>query len=117
EEDHEKIGDFQISMNKPAKFGGYTLYQQGYQLNEFSKMTFKVYEMNDPEAEALGEFTIDLFDLKSEYELENGIIVEVSEYYPDYSLAENGVTSKTNESNNPAFIFNLQLPGNENTET
>ncbi|WP_042145752.1 cytochrome c biogenesis protein ResB [Paucisalibacillus sp. EB02] len=117
EEDHEKVGDFQISMNKPAKFGGYTLYQQGYQLNEFSKMTFKLYEMNDPEADALGEFTIDLFDPKSEYELDNGFKIEVTEYYPDYSLTENGVTSKTNDSNNPAFIFNLHMPENEDSET
>ncbi|WP_047985343.1 cytochrome c biogenesis protein ResB [Ornithinibacillus californiensis] len=116
EENLEELGEYQISMNKPAKFGGYTLYQQGYQLNEFSTMTFKIYEMNDSEAESLGEFTIDLFNLQTEYVLDNGFKVEVVEYYPDYSLTENGVRSKTNESNNPAFVFNLFPPNSEASE-
>ncbi|WP_010095967.1 cytochrome c biogenesis protein ResB [Ornithinibacillus scapharcae] len=107
EEELVKVDDFEISMNEPAKFGGFTLYQQGYQLNEFSKMTFKVYEMNDPEAEALGEFTIDLFDPETHYELDNGFQIEVAEFYPDYKLSEDGVRSETNNSNNPAFVFKL----------
>lgn len=107
EDELVKVDDFEISMNEPAKFGGFTLYQQGYQLNEFSKMTFKVYQMNDPDAEALGEFTIDLFNPETHYELDNGFQVEVAEFYPDYKLSEDGVRSETNNANNPAFVFKL----------
>lgn len=116
EEDLVKINDFEIRMNEPAKFGGYTLYQQGYQINEFSKMTFKIYQLNDPEAEALGEFTVDLFDPKTEYEIDSEFRVEVVEYYPDYTLTEDQVRSKTKDSNNPAFVFNLFPPGSEDAE-
>ncbi|MFD1849642.1 cytochrome c biogenesis protein ResB [Oceanobacillus bengalensis] len=94
----------------------YTLYQQGYQINEFSKMTFKIYQLNDPEAEALGEFTVDLFDPKTEYEIDSEFRVEVVEYYPDYTLTEDQVRSKTKDSNNPAFVFNLYPPGSEDAE-
>lgn len=104
-------------MNNPAKVGGYTLYQQGYQLNAFSKMTFKIYEMNDPDAEALGEFTIDLYHPQSHYELDNGFTVEVAEFYPDFELTSDGVKSETNETNNPAFVFNLYPPESEEAET
>ncbi|MFS0672708.1 cytochrome c biogenesis protein ResB [Ornithinibacillus sp. 179-J 7C1 HS] len=116
EEDLIKVDEYEISMNNPAKIGSYTIYQQGYQLNEFSKMTFKIYEMNDPDAEALGEFSINLFDLQTKYELENGFTVEVVEYYPDYELTNEGVKSETNESNNPAFVFNLYPPDSEEPE-
>ncbi|WP_047986219.1 cytochrome c biogenesis protein ResB [Ornithinibacillus californiensis] len=116
EEDLVKINDFEIRMNEPAKFGGYILYQQGYQINEFSKMTFKIYQLNDPEAEALGEFTVDLFDPKTEYEIDSEFRVEVVEYYPDYTLTEDQVRSKTKDSNNPAFVFNLYPPGSEDAE-
>ncbi|WP_047982430.1 cytochrome c biogenesis protein ResB [Ornithinibacillus contaminans] len=116
EGDLVKINDFEIRMNEPAKFGGYTLYQQGYQINEFSKMTFKIYQLNDPEAEALGEFTVDLFDPKTEYEIDSEFRVEVVEYYPDYTLTEDQVRSKTKDSNNPAFVFNLFPPGSEDAE-
>src|SRR5699024_7866973 len=39
----EKVTEGSIQMNKPLKFDGYTLYQSGFQENEFSSMTFKVY--------------------------------------------------------------------------
>ncbi|WP_339214815.1 cytochrome c biogenesis protein ResB [Ornithinibacillus sp. FSL M8-0202] len=117
EEELVKVDDYNITMNNPAKVGGYTLYQQGYQLNAFSKMTFKIYEMNDPDAEALGEFTIDLYHPQSHYELDNGFTVEVAEFYPDFELTSDGVKSETNETNNPAFVFNLYPPESEEAET
>ncbi|MEN2766144.1 cytochrome c biogenesis protein ResB [Ornithinibacillus xuwenensis] len=116
ETDLEKVTEDEIRMNYPLKFDGYALYQQGYQLNEFANMTFKIYEMNDPDAEALGEFTIDLYNMKHEYKLDNGYKVVVAEYYPDYKLTEDGVKSETNDSNNPAFVFNLYPPESEDYE-
>src|SRR5690625_1548426 len=52
----EKVIEDEIRMNHPLKFGGYTLYQSGYQANEFTNMTFKLYETNDPEEKELGIF-------------------------------------------------------------
>src|SRR5699024_9702361 len=36
EEELEKVKEGSLQMNKPMKFDGYTLYQSGYQENEFS---------------------------------------------------------------------------------
>ncbi|WP_047980011.1 cytochrome c biogenesis protein ResB [Ornithinibacillus contaminans] len=116
ETEMEKVTEAEIRMNAPLKLDGYALYQQGYQLNEFSKMTFRVYEMNDPEADAIGEFTIDLFDPQSTYELDNGFKIDVAEYYPDYQITDDGVKSITKDSNNPAFVFNLFPPESEDYE-
>lgn len=106
-----------IQMNKPAKFDGYTLYQSGYQQNEFSSMTFKIHETDDPDAEALDSFTIDLSEPTSEYEMENGFRVALDQYYPDYYLDSNGIpSSETNYPRNPAFVLLVYPPGEETPE-
>lgn len=100
-----------IQMNKPAKFDGYTLYQQGYQENEFSSMTFKIYETDDEDAKAIDSFTIDLFNPESEYILDNDFRVVIDQYYPDYYLADDGTpASETNYPRNPAFVLLVYPP-------
>src|SRR5690625_5629990 len=56
----EKVLEDKVWMNNPLKFDGYTLYQAGYHQNNFSSMSFKIHESNDPDQEALETFTIDL---------------------------------------------------------
>lgn len=106
-----------IQMNKPAKFEGYTLYQSGYQQNEFSNMTFKIHETADQEEEALDSFTIDLSEPESEYVLESGFRVVLDKYYPDYYLDDNGIpTSETNYPRNPAFVLLVYPPDSDSPE-
>ncbi|MFD2762267.1 cytochrome c biogenesis protein ResB [Lentibacillus juripiscarius] len=112
----EKVKEDEIRMNHPLKFDGYTLYQAGYQQNEFNSMSFKVHETDDPDEQALGSFTIDLTDPKEEYKLDNGFQVVVSQYYPDYELDNGEPASKTNFPRNPAFVFTVHPPGNEEPE-
>lgn len=113
----EPIAEDSIRMNMPLEFDGYQLYQQGYQLNEFSTMTFKVHEKDDPDEEALGTFTVDLRNPESEYELDNGIKVVLDQYYPDYYLDDNGIpASETNFPRNPAFVFLVSHPDSEKPE-
>src|SRR5699024_10819157 len=45
----EKVKEGHIELNHPLKFDGYALYQSGFQENEFSNMSFKLYETNDPD--------------------------------------------------------------------
>ncbi|HLT55957.1 MAG TPA: cytochrome c biogenesis protein ResB [Bacillota bacterium] len=102
-----------VQMNKPLEFDKFTIYQSGYQLNEFSSMTFAIQE-KDNEDNDFGSFTIDLTNPESEYELDNGFRVVIDQYYPDYYLDENGVpASETNYPRNPAFVF-LVYPPDEN---
>ncbi|ALX47988.1 cytochrome c biogenesis protein ResB [Lentibacillus amyloliquefaciens] len=112
----EKVTEEEIRMNHPLKFDGYTLYQAGYQQNEFESMSFKIHETNDSEETSLGEFQVDLTDPKDEYTLDNGFRVVLSQYYPDYELDEGEPRSKTNYPRNPAFVFTVHPPDNEEPE-
>jgi len=112
----EKVVEDEIWMNHPLKFDGYTLYQAGYQLNEFKSMSFKVYELNDIQQKSLGEFTIDLTTPEFVYELENGFSVEIGHYYPDYYLDDDEPRSKTKYPKNPAFVFLVHSPNADKPE-
>ena len=105
EQELEKVVEGKIQMNQPLKFDGYTLYQQGYQENEFSSMSFKIYETNDENEEAIDTVTIDFFEPKDEYELSDGSRVVVDQYYPDYYLDDGEPRSQSNYPRNPAFVF------------
>jgi len=113
----EPIAEDSIQMNEPLEFSGYKLYQSGYQLNEFSNITFKIHETSNVEEEELASFTIDLANPDSEFVLNNGFKVVLDQYYPDYYLDDNGVpASKTNFPRNPAFVFLVYPPGSNSAE-
>ncbi|WP_087971570.1 cytochrome c biogenesis protein ResB [Oceanobacillus rekensis] len=106
-----------IQMNKPAKFDKYTLYQSGYQVNEFHNMSFYIHETDDEDETALGSFTIDLTDPESEYELDNGFRIVIDQYYPDYYLDDNGTpASETDYPRNPAFVMMVYPPDSDSAE-
>ncbi|WP_077326762.1 cytochrome c biogenesis protein ResB [Virgibacillus siamensis] len=111
-----KVAEGKIRMNHPLKFDGYTLYQAGYQRNEFTEMTFKIHKKNDPKEKSLGNITIDLTSPKKEYKLDNGFRVVMDQYYPDYYLDNGEPKSKTKYPRNPAFVFFIYPPGSEKAE-
>ncbi len=80
-----------------------------FRLNELKSMKFQLTEKASEES--LGEFTIDLINPEKKYELGNGAIVELKEYYPDYDGIKDGEPySKSPIPNNPAFIFKMITP-------
>ncbi|HLR73966.1 MAG TPA: cytochrome c biogenesis protein ResB [Virgibacillus sp.] len=111
----EVVAD-EIRMNHPLKFAGYTLYQAGYQLNEFTSMSFKIHEIDDPDEEAIETFTIDLITPESEYTFDNGMKVEINQYYPDYYLDDGEPRSETKYPRNPAFVFYVYPPDESQPE-
>ncbi|MBP1949523.1 cytochrome c biogenesis protein ResB [Virgibacillus litoralis] len=112
----EEVAEDEIRMNHPLKFDGYTLYQAGYQLNEFTSMTFKVHETDDPEETSLGNFKIDLTSPKPEYKLDSGFRVVVDQYYPDYYLDDGEPKSETDYPRNPAYVFTVHPPDGSEPE-
>lgn len=109
----EVVKEAEIRMNEPAKIGnGFTLYQAGYQLNEFHTMSFKVHRTDDQNEKALGTFTVDMNNPKHEYELDNGLTVKIDQYYPEYELDDGEPRSISKFPRNPAFVF-LIYPPNE----
>lgn len=79
-------------------------------------MSFKLYETGDPDAKALGTFTIDLTSPEPSYELDNGLRVEISQFFPDYYLDNGEPRSETNYPRNPAFVFKVYAPDIEKPE-
>ena len=116
EPDLEKIIESDIRMNQPLKFDGYTLYQAGYQENEFTSMSFIIHETDDADEQKLDEFTISLTEPKAEYELENGFRVKVEEYFPDYVFQDGEPASQTNYPRNPAFVLLIYPPESDTPE-
>lgn len=112
----EKVVEDKVYMNHPLKFDGYTLYQSGYQQNEFSDMSFKIYETDDSEQEAMDTFKVDLTKFETEYKLESGFRVVINKYYPDYELDDGEPRSKTKFPRNPAFVFFIYPPNSESPE-
>lgn len=112
----KQVKEGSIQVNKPFKFDGYALYQSSYQLNEFSEMSFRIHEASDEEEEALDTFTIDLTEPEYEYELDNGFRVVIDQYFPDYVLEDGEPVSQTKYPRNPAFVFFVYPPGDEDPE-
>ncbi|WP_172369429.1 cytochrome c biogenesis protein ResB [Sporosarcina jiandibaonis] len=108
-ENIELVKDESIIVNHPLTFDGYSVFQMDFRLDELKSMTFQLTEKATEES--LGEFTIDLINPDDKYELGNGAIVEVKEYYPDYDGIKDGEPySKSPIPNNPAFIFKMITP-------
>src|SRR5699024_12552098 len=97
---------------------GYALYQSGFQENEFSNMSFKLYETNDPDQKAIENFTVDLASPETEYKFDNGLRVVIDKYYTNYYLDEDygEPRSESNDTWNLAFVFKIYSPDNESPE-
>src|SRR5699024_11955430 len=101
----EKVKEGSRQMNKQMKFDGYTLYQSGYQENEFSDMTFGIYETDEVDGDSLGEVTIDTLKPDQEYETDSGFNVEVEQYYPEYEIKDGEPRSISKHPKKPAFML------------
>ncbi|MEI3605556.1 cytochrome c biogenesis protein ResB [Pseudogracilibacillus sp. SE30717A] len=112
----EKVVEDKVFMNNPLKFDGYTLYQSGYQQNEFSTMSFIIHETDDPEEKAIDTFTVDLSEPETEYELDSGFRVVIDKYYPDYVLEDGEPRSETKFPRNPAYVFFIYPPNSKSPE-
>lgn len=112
----ELVTEDKIRMNEPLKFAGYSLYQAGYQ-TEFNSMTFKIYDVDDPDRTEIDSFTVEnLMAPDAVYELESGFRVEIEEYFADYYLDDTGPRSESRYPRNPAFVFLVYPPGEETPE-
>lgn len=112
--DLKEVKSGSIRVNHPMKIAGLTLYQDSFQQNEFESMSFKLHEVHDENEEAIVELTVDLTDPNKEYEFDNGFRLELSEYFPDYTIENGQPRSQTNFPRNPGFVFFVYPPGEEN---
>lgn len=107
--DLKQIKNHKIQVNKPLKFNDYAVYQVDYKLNELNTMSLSL--TNKETKENYGTIKVDLFNPKTNYELENGYSVEILSYFPDFDLTSDGEpTTKSRIPNNPAFVFKMVTP-------
>lgn len=112
----EEVISEEIRVNHPLKYEGYAFYQMDYRLNQLKTMHFDL--THKETGEAFGSVAIDLKDPEKIYELGNGYRVELLSYTPDFSGFEDGVPiTKTQEPNNPLFIFRMITPETPKGET
>ncbi|MFC4387697.1 cytochrome c biogenesis protein ResB [Gracilibacillus marinus] len=110
----EEVTRGDIIVNEPLQFADLSIYQNSYQLNEFSSMSFTLHTTDSEEE--LAQFTVDFSNPNSVYELDNGFRIELNNYYPDYVLDDDGPRSQSNYPRNPAFVFFVYPPGEEEPE-
>ncbi|MFC5591656.1 cytochrome c biogenesis protein ResB [Sporosarcina soli] len=114
-EQMEFVKDYSIIVNKPLNFEGFNVFQMDYRLDELKSMTFHLTEKATNKS--FGEFTVDLHNPERVYELSEGAIVELKDFYPDFDGIENGEPiSKSPIPNNPAFIFQMATPAKPDGE-
>src|SRR5699024_12353448 len=106
----ETVTEDSIWMNHPLKFDGITLYQSGYQENEFSDMTFKIYETDDEDQDSLGEVTIDLDTPVDTYKTDPGYEVEGTKYYREYELTNEEPRSTSQYPRDPVLALQVFTP-------
>lgn len=112
----EVVKTDKLMMNHPVKFDGYTLYQSGYQENEFKTMYFDVVKANDENQEVIDSIEVDLRNPEETYELADGIRVQMEQFYPDYALEDGQPITKTKYPRNPAFVFSVFPPESDEGE-
>ncbi|MFS0560239.1 cytochrome c biogenesis protein ResB [Terribacillus sp. 179-K 1B1 HS] len=101
--DLKPLKQMQVAVNHPVHAAGYTIYQSGYQLHEFSSLTLRTENQNGSTA----DFRVDTENPQVMYELDNGLHAELIDYYPDYRLEEGKVITATKYPRNPAFVFDI----------
>ncbi|AUD14033.1 cytochrome C biogenesis protein [Planococcus sp. MB-3u-03] len=114
--DMEMVEEHAIRVNQPFKFDGYALYQMDFQQDELKTMSFAL--ENKETGESRGDLTIDLVNPETNYELEDGSVVELLGYYPDFSGFENGEPqTATPLPKNPGFLVKMTTPDTPDGET
>lgn len=114
--DMEMVEEHAIRVNQPFKFDGYALYQMDFQQDELKTMSFAL--QNKETGESRGDLTIDLVNPETNYELEDGSVVELLGYYPDFSGFENGEPqTATPLPKNPGFLVKMTTPDTPDGET
>lgn len=75
----------------------------------YESVTFNVLD----DGNEIGEFTIDLNNLKNRYKLNENDTIELNEYYPEFEFVDGVPKSKTKYPRNPAFIFVINVADKE----
>ncbi|MBM7645336.1 cytochrome c biogenesis protein [Scopulibacillus daqui] len=112
----KKVKNAGVRVNHPLKFDHYQLFQSDYRLGELYKMNFKLIDKRNNQPH--GEISVNLFNPKRLYHLGKGFRIKLLDYFPDFYFNKKGEpASKSDNPNNPAFIFKMYSPDHPKGET
>ncbi|SFS91823.1 cytochrome c biogenesis protein ResB [Marininema halotolerans] len=97
-----------IVVNHPLKVGDILLYQADFEANQTQAIQLQLTDKKTKED--LGKFRINLYDPAKEYALDKGIKVRILNYFPDFVMEGNRPTTKSENPNRPAFVFEVMGP-------
>jgi cytochrome c biogenesis protein len=100
-----------ILVNHPLTYQGLSLFQSDFRPFEVDAITFQV--LAKATGEEQGTFTVDLHEIhpRQNYRVGSDIKVRVLEYYPDFAMEENRPITRSQNPNQPAFIFEVKKEG------
>lgn len=111
----EKVTEHEILVNHPLKYEGLQLFQAGQKPNALSALNMTL--LNETTGEELGKFKIDLFNPLPEYQIKDGVKIQILEYFPDFEFTEDKKPiTKSSNPDNPAFVVNTITPDNPQGE-
>ncbi|WP_096188580.1 cytochrome c biogenesis protein ResB [Evansella halocellulosilytica] len=109
----EEVMDYNIRVNEPLTFDGFSLYQVDYKLNELSQFTFTLDPIDENTEEDLSDirFDVNLYEPEEVYEFENGYRIEIMEYFPNFYINDDGEPDTINRiPDNPRIVFEVFPP-------
>ncbi len=103
----QKVNEGSIVVNHPMKYGDLLLYQA-----DFNTVTDAiVLDVKDKKTkETVGNFKVDLNNPQEKYRLDNGVEINILNYFPDFVMEGNQPTTKSENPNRPAFVFAVDSP-------
>jgi len=99
-----------ILVNHPLEYEDLLLYQSDFRPGDLDAISFNVVKKDGKRT--LGTFTVDLYEMKPDQVFKVGDMeVQILEYYPDFALENGRPVTRSQEPNQPAFIFEVREKG------
>jgi cytochrome c biogenesis protein len=105
-----------ILVNHPFTYQGLSLFQSDFRPFELDAISFHVLEKATGKEQ--GTFTVDLDDIHPQqmYPVGSQMEVRLLEYYPDFAMEEDRPVTRSQNPNQPAFIFEVKEKGKATAE-
>lgn len=98
------VMDKAIRVNDPLNYQGLKLYQSDFRQGDLIGITFSVIDRKTKKS--VGTFPVKLSDIKPDHMYQAGELkIKIHEYYPDFTIENNVPATKSQDPNQPAFLF------------
>jgi cytochrome c biogenesis protein len=104
-----------ILVNDPLDFEGLKLYQSDFRAGDLTGIQFAIIDRKSKKN--LGAFFVDLSNITANHIYRAGDLrVKIKDYFPDFAIENNVPVTKSQDPNQPAFLFETIDEGKEKGE-